>query len=55
MVIVPAGIGAELLARLRADAPRLGAYTADVRRGDFDNDWVDRLLGEHGCPLEPPE
>ena len=55
MVIVPAGIGAGLLARLRADAPRLSAYTADVRRGDFDNDWVDRLLGEHGCPLEPPE
>jgi len=55
MVIVPIGIAADLLARLRADRPRLSAYTADVRRGDFDNDWVDRMLDEHGCPVEPPE
>lgn len=55
MVVVPAGIAGELLGRLGADAPRLAAYTAEVRRGEFDNDWVDRLLDGHGCPVEPPE
>ena len=53
MVVVPYGIAADLLARLRADRERLEQYTADVRRGEFDNVWVDRLLGEHGCPTEP--
>ena len=55
MVIVPAGIAAELLGRLRADSQRLRDYTAEVRRGEFDNLWVNRLLDEHGCPVEPSE
>lgn len=54
MVIVPEGIAAELLERLRGDRERSEAYTAAVRRGEFSNDWVDRLLDEHGCPSEPP-
>ncbi len=53
MVIVPEGIAAELLARLRADSERSREYTAAVRRGEFSNDWVDRLLDDHGCPIEP--
>jgi RraA family protein len=52
MVIVPEGIAAELLERLRGDSARSEAYTAAVRRGEFSNDWVDRLLDDHGCPVD---
>lgn len=54
MVIVPAGIAAELLSRLRGDSERSRDYTAAVRRGEFSNDWVDALLDSHGCATEPP-
>jgi RraA family protein len=54
MVIIPEGIAAELLERLRGDSSRSQAYTAAVRRGEFSNDWVDGLLEQHGCVVEPP-
>lgn len=53
MVIVPVGIAADLLGRLRGDEERSSAYTAAVRRGEFSNDWVHGLLDDHGCPVEP--
>jgi RraA family protein len=50
VVVVPRGIAAELLERLRSHREANAAYLVSVRRGDFSNAWVDRLLLEQGCP-----
>src|SRR5438045_7378658 len=50
LVVVPREIVAELLQRLQQYRATNAAYFASVRRGDFSNQWVDRLLQEHGCP-----
>ncbi|HWG42541.1 MAG TPA: RraA family protein [Gemmataceae bacterium] len=49
-VIVPQEIIWELLQRLQSHEETNAAYFASVRRGDFSNAWVDRLLEELGCP-----
>lgn len=54
IVVVPDGFAAELLGRLRAAADDAAAYVEGVRRGEFSNAWVDRLLDEGGCAQEPP-
>jgi len=51
VVIVPQGIAAELLQRLNAHAEANVAYYESVKRGDFSNAWVDRLLIEMECPV----
>jgi RraA family protein len=51
IVVVPREIIAELLQRLQAHDEKNAAYLASVRRGDFSNDWVDRLLRDLSCPL----
>jgi RraA family protein len=50
-VIVPQGIAAELLERLHAHHDANAAYLESVRKGDFSNDWVDRFLQDHQCPV----
>jgi regulator of RNase E activity RraA len=50
VVVVPREIVAELLQRLRAHQRGMAAYLAGVKRGEFSNAWVDRILLEHGCP-----
>jgi regulator of RNase E activity RraA len=52
VVVVPREIADALLARLEAGARSESDYLAAVGRGDFSNDWVDRLLREHGLPDE---
>jgi len=54
VVVVPHGIADELLDRLRARAAVEADYTAAVRRGDFDNAWVDRLLEDNGVEIRQP-
>jgi regulator of RNase E activity RraA len=54
VVVVPRDIADDLLERLRLRAAREADYTAAVRRGDFDNSWVDRLLDENGVAIEAP-
>jgi RraA family protein len=49
VVVVPQGIAAELLHRLQAQRSSNADYLASVARGEFDNQWVDRLLQESGC------
>jgi RraA family protein len=49
-VVVPREIAVELLERLRAHQQTNADYLAAVRRGEFSNQWVDRILNEHGCP-----
>jgi RraA family protein len=51
IVVVPQDIAAELLRRLQAHQQSNAAYLAAVRRGDFSNAWVDRILSEAGCPI----
>lgn len=48
VVVVPRAIADDLLARLQAGARKESDYVAAVASGDFSNEWVDRLLREHG-------
>jgi regulator of RNase E activity RraA len=54
VVMVPAEIALELLDRLQSHREANAAYFASVRRGDFSNAWVDRLLDEQHCPYITP-
>jgi RraA family protein len=54
IVVIPQGIAVELLHRLQSHHETNAAYLAAVQRGDFSNQWVDRLLQEHGCPQIRP-
>lgn len=50
VVVVPREIADELLDRLIAKRAAQARYVADVKRGEFSNDWVDRILNDYGCP-----
>jgi regulator of RNase E activity RraA len=54
VVVVPSEHADELLDRLRLRAAVEADYKHAVRRGDFNNDWVDRLLMEAGVELHEP-
>jgi len=51
VVIIPPDIAAELLHRLSSHEQTSADYFQSVRRGDFSNAWVDKILQEHQCPL----
>lgn len=51
VVIVPPDIAAELLHRITSHEQASADYLQSVRRGDFSNAWVDKILQEHQCPL----
>jgi regulator of RNase E activity RraA len=51
VVVVPQNIAVEFLQRLKSHRDSNAAYFAAVKRGDFSNAWVDRLLNEHECPV----
>ncbi len=51
IVAVPREIVAELLRRLKERDATNAAYVESVRRGDFSNAWVDRLLEETQCQI----
>ena len=51
IVIIPQEISRELLQRLRNQKATMAAYLAGVRRGEFSNEWVDRLLREVGLNI----
>ena len=53
VVVVPKEIVADLLDRLTRHEQANAAYLDAVKRGEFSNAWVDRLLSEHGCPFVP--
>ena len=55
MVVVPQSIVDEVLFRLVEREAASAAYLAAVQRGEFSNQWVDRLLAEHGCPIAAAE
>jgi RraA family protein len=51
VVVVPQEIAGELLARLKSHQASNAEYLANVKRGVFSNQWVDKLLGDAGCPI----
>ena len=51
VVVVPRGIAEELLGRLQSHSAANEAYYESVKKGDFSNAWVDRILTELECPL----
>ncbi|HWE02046.1 MAG TPA: RraA family protein [Tepidisphaeraceae bacterium] len=50
VVVVPQGIAAELLVRLKSHDAVNAAYFESVKKGDFSNAWVDNILTELQCP-----
>jgi regulator of RNase E activity RraA len=52
VVSVPRESVDEVLARLTSQRARQTEYLAAVARGEFSNEWVDRMLDEQGCPIE---
>lgn len=48
VVVVPRDVAPTVLADLEDGAERATRYAAAVRRGDFSNDWVDRVLVDGG-------
>jgi RraA family protein len=54
IVVIPQEIASELLDRLRNQKASQAAYLAGVKRGEFSNDWVDRILTEAGCVVPSP-
>lgn len=51
VVVVPKGIAAELLGRLRSHEEAMAEYLASVKKGNFSNAWVDTILTEMECPM----
>jgi RraA family protein len=51
VVVIPQGIAEELLGRLQAHLAANESYFESVKRGDFSNAWVDRILTELECPM----
>ena len=51
VVVVPQGIAAELLQRLQEHAATNATYLDSVKRGNFSNAWVDRILEDMECPV----
>lgn len=51
IVVVRLDFAEELLERLDAQRPALQSYVANVKRGQFSNEWVDRYLEGLACPV----
>jgi RraA family protein len=55
VVVVPREIASELLDRLMSHKEANAEYLESVRRGDFSNAWVDRILQANECPVVAPQ
>jgi regulator of RNase E activity RraA len=53
VVIVPRDNAEDILERLQAYKARNLEYFAGVKKGEFSNQWVDDLLSETGCIINP--
>ncbi len=51
VVIVPQGIAADLLQRLQAHETANADYFESVKKGNFSNAWVDKILIDLDCPI----
>ena len=55
VIVIPREIAAELLERLKSHKEANRTYLASVRRGEFSNAWVDRVLDDQNCPIDAAE
>jgi len=55
IVVIPQEIACDLIKRLRSYKSSQAAYLASVKRGEFSNDWVDRVLTNAGCTVAPAD
>jgi len=51
VVVVPQGIATELVQRLQEHHAANATYFDSVKRGNFSNAWVDRILEDLECPI----
>jgi RraA family protein len=51
VIVIPQAIAEDLLSRLQSHAVANETYFQSVKRGDFSNAWVDRILTDLECPL----
>jgi RraA family protein len=51
VVIIPQGIAAKLLERLKSHGAANAAYLESVKKGNFSNAWVDGILTDLECPM----
>ena len=51
VIVVPREIAPELLQRLKQHQEANRTYFEAVGRGEFSNQWVDRVLDQHHCPI----
>jgi RraA family protein len=51
VVVIPQGIAAELLQRLQEHSATNATYLDAVKKGNFSNAWVDRILEDMECPV----
>jgi regulator of RNase E activity RraA len=51
VIVVPQDIAEDLLQRLQSHAAANESYFQSVKRGDFSNAWVDRILTDLECPM----
>ncbi len=51
LVVVPQSIVADVVDRLSSQKESNRTYLSAVRRGEFNNAWVDTLLAQHECPI----
>lgn len=52
IAVVRKEVAEETIMRLRAHRARLAQYVADVKAGNFSNDWVDRQLAADNCLID---
>jgi RraA family protein len=52
IAVVRREVAEETVMRLRAHLARMQRYVADVKAGNFSNDWVDRQLASDHCLVE---
>ncbi|HEY8665805.1 MAG TPA: RraA family protein [Tepidisphaeraceae bacterium] len=51
VVVVPQGIAEELLGRLQSHKADNAEYFESVKKGNFSNAWVDKILIDMECPM----
>lgn len=49
VVVVRRDFASEILQRLKINKEKMEKYTAEVKRGNFSNDWVDDQLAQDNC------
>ena len=52
IVVVRKNTAEDTFSRVQSHCERMGPYWADVEKGIFSNDWIDKILEERNCSFE---